>query len=54
MSKQPYSRPELVRYGAIRSLTLGKGGSRPDMLNGQLVNNNCFTFGSAGVCSGTT
>ena len=41
--KASYTRPTLLEYGRLEQLTLGTGGSLPDYLGGQLINNNCPT-----------
>ncbi len=41
--KKPYTRPVLVAYGQLGELTLGSGGSLPDIdiTTNATVNNNC-------------
>jgi hypothetical protein len=41
--KKSYSRPALLEYGRLEHLTLGTGGTLPDFLGNQLVNNTCET-----------
>lgn len=42
--KKEYAEPQLVEYGRIGSLTLGSGGTLPDIfISGVLLNNNCPT-----------
>jgi hypothetical protein len=40
--KQSYSRPQLIEYGRMAELTLGTGGSKPDLIGGVTnTNTNC-------------
>jgi hypothetical protein len=52
MEKRKYSPPRLVEYGSITRLTLGSGGSKPDLQvpNFNLINNNCDASAPAFAC----
>ena len=39
--KASYTRPSLLEYGRLESLTLGTGGNVPDYVGGQLINSTC-------------
>lgn len=46
--RQRYTAPVLMEYGRMDQLTLGNGGTLPDLnQNLVVVNNNCPTFTSA-------
>ena len=54
--KSAYRPPTLTEFGALERITLGTGGSVPDLLNGQNTNTNCpgATFVSGGQTLTTT
>lgn len=39
--KKTYQAPQIIEYGVLSEITLGTGGSLPDYVSGQVVNNNC-------------
>jgi hypothetical protein len=41
--KKQYRSPSLVEYGLVGDITLGSGGTLPDIVGSQTVNNNCPT-----------
>jgi hypothetical protein len=41
--KKQYRSPSLVEYGLVGDITLGSGGSLPDIVGSLTVNNNCPT-----------
>lgn len=52
--KRAYVAPSLVEYGRLDQITLGSGGTLPDLVSGQVVNNNCGTQTFTGTSMGST
>ena len=50
--KKQYHAPSVVEYGSVSDLTFGTGGTLPDFVNGQVVNNNCGTSTFTGTTTG--
>ena len=50
--KKTYARPALVEFGTVDRLTMGAGGTEPDIVlaTQQVVNNDCDAGGSATAC----
>jgi hypothetical protein len=52
--KRTYSKPQLVEYGLLEQLTLGSGGSKPDLIftGSNLIsdNTNCSDTGTTYAC----
>jgi hypothetical protein len=49
--KRQYSRPELVTYGKLSELTMGSGGTKPDLSPPfVVVNDNCDASDPAFAC----
>jgi hypothetical protein len=49
-----YRSPSLVEYGLVGDITLGSGGSLPDIVNGVTVNADCPTQTFTGLSGGAT
>lgn len=52
--KRAYKTLRLVEYGRLDEITLGSGGTLPDYVGINIVNNNCGTQTFTGSTNGTT
>lgn len=52
--KRTYGGLRLVEYGRLDEITLGTGGTLPDFVGTNIVNNSCGTQTFTGSTNGTT